>query len=73
MKAKDLCEEIRSFCRGNADDAVVKKYSKYFKEGYDAYGVSREKLDAKVKSLLSNIYPSPLYVTPHNKVFLRLL
>ena len=54
MKAKDLCEEIRSFCRANADDAVVKKYSKYFKEGYDAYGVSREKLDAKVKSLLSN-------------------
>ncbi|MHC4165863.1 MAG: DNA alkylation repair protein [Planctomycetota bacterium] len=54
MKAKELCEDIRSYCRDNADEAVVKKYSKYFKEGYDAYGISREKFDGKVKSLVSN-------------------
>ena len=36
MKAKELCEDIRSFCRANADVAVVRKYSRYFKEGYDA-------------------------------------
>ncbi|MBC8218176.1 MAG: DNA alkylation repair protein [Planctomycetes bacterium] len=54
MKAKELCEDIRSYCRENADEAVVKKYSKYFKEGYDAYGVSRELLADKVKSLLSD-------------------
>ncbi|MHC4115924.1 MAG: DNA alkylation repair protein [Planctomycetota bacterium] len=53
MKAKDLCEDIRSYCRDNADEAVVKKYSKFFKEGYDAYGLSREKYEAKVESLLS--------------------
>ncbi len=53
MRAKELCEDIRSYCRDNADEAVVKKYSRYFKEGYDAYGVSRDKFDGKVESLLS--------------------
>ena len=54
MKARDLCEDIRSYCRDNADEAVVKKYSRYFKEGYDAYGLSRDKYESKVKSLLSD-------------------
>lgn len=36
MKAKELCEGIRDFCRANADEAIVKKYSRYFKKGYDA-------------------------------------
>ena len=54
MKASDLYEEIRSYCRANADEAVVKKYSRYFKEGYDAYGLSREKLEEKVNSILSD-------------------
>lgn len=54
MKAKELCEEIRSYCRANADEAIVKKYSRYFKEGYDAYGLSREQLEEKVNSILSD-------------------
>ena len=54
MRAKELCDEIRSFRRANADEAVVKKYSRYFKEGYDAYGLSREKLEEKVNSILSD-------------------
>jgi len=36
MKAKELCENIRQFCRANGDEAVIRKYSRYFKEGYDA-------------------------------------
>ena len=36
MKAKELYDEIRDYCRANADEARVKKYSRYFKEGYDA-------------------------------------
>jgi len=36
MKAKELYEDIRGYCRENSDEAVVKKYAKYFKEGYDA-------------------------------------
>lgn len=34
--------EIRAFCQANADPAVVKKYAKYFKEGYDGYGIDKE-------------------------------
>jgi len=54
MKATELCEEIRSYCRTNADEAIVKKYSRYFKEGYDAYGVSREKYEEKIDLLLND-------------------
>jgi len=51
MKPKELCEDIRDFCRANADEAVIRKYSRYFKEGYDAHGVSKEKYEEKVDSL----------------------
>ncbi|MGB2862216.1 MAG: DNA alkylation repair protein, partial [Sedimentisphaerales bacterium] len=54
MTAKELYEEIRSYCRANADEAIVKKYSRYFKEGYDAYGLTREQLEDKVNSILSD-------------------
>jgi len=54
MKAIELYEEIRNYCRANANEAVVKKYSRYFKEGYDAYGLTREQLEGKVASLLGD-------------------
>jgi 3-methyladenine DNA glycosylase AlkD len=54
MKATELYEEIRKYCRANADEAIVRKYSRYFKEGYDAYGLTREKIEDKVNSILSN-------------------
>lgn len=54
MKPKELCDDIRNFCRANADAAVIRKYSKYFKEGYDAYGVPREKYEEKIESLLKD-------------------
>ena len=31
--------QVRSFCLSNADDTFVKKYSHFFTEGYDAYGI----------------------------------
>lgn len=37
--------EIRTFCRENADDAVVAKYTRFFTEGYDAYGVERKLME----------------------------
>jgi 3-methyladenine DNA glycosylase AlkD len=40
--------DIRSFLKANADEAIVTKYAKYFKEGYYPYGVAREKLDPKI-------------------------
>lgn len=54
MKATELYDEIRNYCRTNADEAIVKKYSRYFKEGYDAYGVSKEKYEEKVDLLIND-------------------
>lgn len=51
MPARNLARlvaEIESFCREHASAANVQKYSRYFKEGYQAYGVSfDEMLDYK--------------------------
>lgn len=48
-----LHAEIIAFCRANANDDLVKKYSRYFKEGgYDAYGVAYPLMQEKVKSIL---------------------
>lgn len=38
-KLKVKHNEIVEFCLKNSDDSVIKKYSKYFKEGYDGYGI----------------------------------
>ncbi len=54
MTPKELCEEIRNFCRSNADPAIVKKYSRYFKEGFDAYGLSKELFEDKINAILSD-------------------
>ncbi|MDO9276395.1 MAG: DNA alkylation repair protein [Lutibacter sp.] len=32
-------KEIVEFCDVNSDESVIKKYSRYFKQGYDAYGI----------------------------------
>jgi 3-methyladenine DNA glycosylase AlkD len=39
MSINELLKEIRTFCKKNADEKIVKKYARYFVEGYDAYGV----------------------------------
>ncbi|MCU0370450.1 MAG: DNA alkylation repair protein [Bacteroidales bacterium] len=49
-----LYHEILRFCRSHADEALVKKYSRYFKEGgYDAYGVAYPLMQEKVKEILA--------------------
>jgi 3-methyladenine DNA glycosylase AlkD len=57
MNALALRDEIICFCKANADEAIVKKYSIYFKEGhpgYDAYGVTTPLILGKVKELNNN-------------------
>jgi 3-methyladenine DNA glycosylase AlkD len=57
MNATTLRNELVSFCRANADEAIVKKYAIYFKdgkEGYDAWGISTELIKSKVKDLKEN-------------------
>lgn len=42
-----LHKEIKKFLTQNADQAIVKKYARYFREGYDPYGVDPKKLQEK--------------------------
>ena len=51
---EQLHSEIIAFCKANANEELVKKYSRYFKEGgYDAYGVTYELMQEKVKEILA--------------------
>jgi len=47
MNTKKIYKEIRTWCEKNADIKIVEKYSRYFKEGYDAHGLDSKKLDAE--------------------------
>jgi 3-methyladenine DNA glycosylase AlkD len=54
MKPEELHDEIVAYCREHSDEALVKKYSRYFKEGvYDAYGLSMELMNVKIKEILN--------------------
>ena len=44
-KIEEKFKIIRGFCEKNADPVIEKKYSRYFNEGYDAYGIGREKYE----------------------------
>ena len=52
MTSDNLIREIQEFCKANASEALVKKYSRYFKEGYDAYGVSPDLMTGKLEQLV---------------------
>jgi len=39
MEINEIHKEIVEFCLANSDESVITKYSKYFKEGYDGYGI----------------------------------
>lgn len=52
MSPESLYESLLSYCRENASPELVKKYSRYFKEGvYDAWGLSQALMDAKKMEL----------------------
>jgi 3-methyladenine DNA glycosylase AlkD len=43
---------IRDYCRQHASEANVVRYSRYFKSGYDAYGLSQPQMEAGAKEML---------------------
>jgi len=54
LKPEIYYEEILNFCKTNANEELVKKYSRYFKEGgYDAWGVAYPLMQEKVKEILA--------------------
>lgn len=50
-----LLKEIRHFLKSNENPELVKKYSYYFKEGYDAYGVPQDILFAQKEIWLKEL------------------
>ncbi|HBC46491.1 MAG TPA: hypothetical protein DEO84_00425 [candidate division Zixibacteria bacterium] len=54
MTSSQLVKTIRTFCKANGDPGIVKKYSRFFKEGYDAYGLDSKAYDACMTELTKN-------------------
>ena len=49
MNAIELHCDIKKFCQQNADPKNVEKYSRYFKGGFNGYGVAYGLIENKVK------------------------
>jgi 3-methyladenine DNA glycosylase AlkD len=54
MTTQALYQDIKTYCETNADQDLVQKYARFFKEGYDAYGLSDKLLQAKIDAILAN-------------------
>jgi 3-methyladenine DNA glycosylase AlkD len=52
MNPKSILQEIQIFCEKNQNPEIVKKYARYFKQGYDAWGVPSELTHKKVSEIL---------------------
>jgi len=52
MNANELTNEIKLFCNQKADPASLQKYQRYFKGGYDGYGLNTTTINNKVKELI---------------------
>ncbi len=53
MNPDDLLQNIQQYGAAHANPAIVEKYARYFKEGYDAYGLNHEQVKEKVDDILS--------------------
>ena len=53
MTSKEIFDNINEYGIENENIAIVQKYLRYFKEGYDAFGLTREQVDIKVKEILA--------------------
>ena len=52
MTPQQIFNHIDAFGTENENSAIVEKYKRYFKEGYDAYGLNHEQVDSLVKGIL---------------------
>ena len=53
MKTIEIINDIRDFCRQNQDPAMVEKYKRYFKDGYDAWGLGPGLAPGKAKDIIA--------------------
>lgn len=48
MNSEDIIfNQVRAFFKKNANPEIVKKYSRYFKDGYDAWGIDQKTIEAQ--------------------------
>ncbi len=47
---EEKIKEIREFCELNSDQKIIAKYSKYFKEGFDGFGIDSKVLKKQIES-----------------------
>jgi len=50
----DKLKEIRDFCIKNSKQSNIDKYSRYFKEGFDGYGIDTKVYEAQRDSWIKN-------------------
>jgi 3-methyladenine DNA glycosylase AlkD len=48
-KLKSIASKIRSFCAENANEKLASRYARFFTEGYDAYGLTKEAMEEHSK------------------------
>ena len=53
MTPEFLYKNIDDYCKANSNPAIVQKYSRYFKDGYDAFGLNHDQISSKVTSVLA--------------------
>ncbi len=61
MKTRKVIQEIRDYLIRHSDQKLVEKYSRYFGEGYDSYGISTELFHELLKAVyLENVQDFPI-------------
>jgi 3-methyladenine DNA glycosylase AlkD len=53
MTPDEIFNQIHEFGMANENIAIIEKYKRYFKEGYDAYGLNREQVESLVSGILA--------------------
>jgi 3-methyladenine DNA glycosylase AlkD len=66
-----LYADLIAYCQTHADESIVKKYSRYFKEGYDAYGVTFPLMEEKLRYVMTEISPDLETVLETSRLLLK--
>lgn len=53
MNERELFDDIHAYCQAHANPKIVQKYNRFFKEGYDAYGLTEKQLTDKITELIN--------------------
>ena len=68
---QSLYADLLAFCKANSDEAIVKKYARYFKEGHDAYGVKFPLMQEKLQSVMAEYSPDIETVLETSRLLLK--